>query len=267
MEIQVFNSPQFGNIRTAGTPDEPLFCATDVARALGYSNPAKAIIDHCKGVTVLETPTAGGIQQMKYISEPDLYRLVFKSSAPNAEQFVSWVANDVLPSIRKTGGYIPTSIEDTPAEIMAKALLIADRTMKEQKQRIQALEGEKDLLSRENMLLAPKAKYTDDVLQSVGTMTFTELAKELDFRSVRALMKRLLEDKIMFKQGDRYLPYAKYSGLGFFASRTYPFVHADGRPDTSSITVVTEKGRAFLHKHFNVPDTPVSIEDILMEGM
>lgn len=268
MEIQLFNSPQFGNIRTAGTADKPEFCLADVCAALKLdtANVRRRLSD---GVcTVHPTVDAlGRTQPNTYINEDGLYDVILDSRKPEARAFRKWITSEVIPSIRKTGGYIPTSAEDTPAEIMAKALLIADKTMKEQKQRIQALEGEKDLLSRENMLLAPKAKYTDDVLQSVGTMTFTELAKELDFRSVRALMKRLLEDKIMFKQGDRYLPYAKYSGLGFFASRTYPFVHADGRPDTSSITVITEKGRAFLHKHFNVPDTPVSIEDIMMEGM
>ncbi|MFC2739166.1 MAG: Bro-N domain-containing protein [Prevotella sp.] len=85
--IQIFNNPQFGSIRTAGTSDKPLFCAIDVARALQYANPAKAIIDHCKGVTVLETPTNGGRQMVKYISESDMYRLIFKSNAPKAEEF------------------------------------------------------------------------------------------------------------------------------------------------------------------------------------
>ena len=103
--IKGVSIPKFGKIRTAGTADEPLFCAADVARALGYSNPAKAVIDHCKGVTVLETPTAGGLQPIKFITEPEVYRLVFKSNAPDAEKFNSWLAEEVLPSIRKHGAY------------------------------------------------------------------------------------------------------------------------------------------------------------------
>ncbi len=104
-DIQIFNSEEFGEIRTAGTPEEPLFCAVDVARALGYANPAKAIIDHCKGVTVLETPTKGGIQQLKFIKEMEVYRLTLKSKAPRAEAFQDWVCGEVLPSIRKHGVY------------------------------------------------------------------------------------------------------------------------------------------------------------------
>lgn len=104
-EVQIFDNPQFGSIRTAGTAEEPLFCAIDIARALGYARPADAITAHCKGVCVLPTPTAGGVQQMKFIKEPEVYRLIFKSNAPNAEVFNSWLAEEVLPSIRKTGSY------------------------------------------------------------------------------------------------------------------------------------------------------------------
>lgn len=258
--IQLFNSPQFGEIRTAGTPDKPLFCAVDIARALGYSNPAKAVIDHCKGVTVLETPTKGGLQQVKYISEPDMYRLIFKSSAPNAEQFNSWVSEEVLPQIRKTGGYIPARAEDTPEEIMAKAVLVAQKTIEEQKQRLQMLQGENEALQAENKMLAPKAEYTDRVLQSTSTLTFTEAAKELNFRSVGAFLQRMMKDNILYKQSGRYLPYAKYSGKGYFATRTHHFCRADGRPDSSVITVVTEKGRWFLHEHFGIELPAVEID-------
>lgn len=102
---EIFKSERFGEIRTAGTVEEPLFCATDVARALKYANPAKAIIDHCKGVTILETPTNGGLQNMKFINEANLYRLILKANTDEAESFQDWVTSDVLPSIRKTGSY------------------------------------------------------------------------------------------------------------------------------------------------------------------
>lgn len=104
-ELQIFNSEEFGEIRTAEINGKPYFVGTDVAKALGYSNPRKAILDHCKGVTKRDTPTSSGMQSMSYINEGDLYRLIMKSKLPSAEKFESWVMDEVLPSIRKTGSY------------------------------------------------------------------------------------------------------------------------------------------------------------------
>ena len=103
--LQIFNSEEFGEIRTIEIDGKPYFVASDVASALGYSNPRKAIIDHCKGVTKRDTPTSSGVQQMSYINEGDMYRLIMKSKLPSAEKFESWVMDEVLPQIRKTGSY------------------------------------------------------------------------------------------------------------------------------------------------------------------
>ena len=103
--LQIFNSEEFGEIRTIEIDGKPYFVGTDVAKALGYSNPRKAILDHCKGVTKRDTPTSSGIQSMSYINEGDLYRLIMKSKLPSAEKFESWVMDEVLPTIRKTGSY------------------------------------------------------------------------------------------------------------------------------------------------------------------
>ena len=104
-ELQIFNSEEFGDIRTAEIDGKPYFVGTDVAKALGYSNPRKAILDHCKGVTKRDTPTSSGVQSMSYINEGDLYRLIMNSKLPSAEKFESWVMDEVLPAIRKTGSY------------------------------------------------------------------------------------------------------------------------------------------------------------------
>lgn len=104
-ELQIFSSNEFGEIRTIEIDSKPFFVATDVAMALGYANPRKAVKDHCRGVTKRDTPTSSGMQQMSYINEGDLYRLIMKSKLPSAEKFENWVMNEVLPSIRKTGGY------------------------------------------------------------------------------------------------------------------------------------------------------------------
>ena len=103
--LQIFNSEEFGEIRTIEIDGKPYFVGTDVAKALGYSNPRKAILDHCKGVTKRDTPTSSGVQLMSYINEGDLYRLIMKSKLPSAEKFESWVMDEVLPAIRKTGSY------------------------------------------------------------------------------------------------------------------------------------------------------------------
>lgn len=103
--LQIFNSEEFGEIRTIEIDGKPYFVGTDVAKALGYSNPRKAILDHCKGVTKRDTPTSSGVQSMSYINEGDLYRLIMKSKLPSAEKFESWVMDEVLPAIRKTGSY------------------------------------------------------------------------------------------------------------------------------------------------------------------
>lgn len=112
-EVRVFESPMFGTIRVAGTSDKPLFCLVDVARGLEYANPAKAVIDHCKGVTIIETPTNGGKQKLKFGSEGQMYRLVLKAKTEKAEAFQDWVTDEVLPTIRKTGSYgIPRSYSE-----------------------------------------------------------------------------------------------------------------------------------------------------------
>lgn len=103
--LQIFSSEEFGEIRTIEIDGKPYFVGTDVAKALGYSNPRKAILDHCKGVTKRDTPTSSGVQSMSYINEGDLYRLIMKSKLPSAEKFESWVMDEVLPAIRKTGSY------------------------------------------------------------------------------------------------------------------------------------------------------------------
>ena len=104
-KLQIFNSGEFGEIRTIEIDGKPYFVGTDVAKALGYNNPRDAVSRHCKGVVKRDTPTSSGIQSMSYINEGDLYRLIMKSKLPSAEKFESWVMDEVLPTIRKTGSY------------------------------------------------------------------------------------------------------------------------------------------------------------------
>ena len=266
-EVKIFESPQFGQIRTAGTSDEPLFCLVDIARALEYSNPAKAVLDHCKGVTVLETPTNGGIQKIKFGKESEVYRLIMKSNTEKAEAFQDWVCGEVLPSIRKNGGYMAAREGETEQELFARAVLmakatidrqqqqlqeanqhiaIAEETIEQQARQIQMANGTIEEQTREIKALAPDAKYTRDVLQSDSTYAISDVAKELRMSGYK-LYAKLKALGILFKRGDKWFPYEKYVPKGYFATRTVPFFHRDGTPGSSSYTVLTELGRQWLH--------------------
>ena len=231
-QIKIFNNPQFGAIRTAGTADKPLFCATDIARVLQYANPAKAIIDHCKGVTVLETPTKGGIQPMKYISEGDMYRLIFKSSAPKADEFNTWIADEVLPTIRKTGGYIATNAEMSDAEILAKAVLVAQSTIEQRNERIKQLEAK----AQED---APKVVYFDNLVDRGLNVGFRVAAKEIGVRQ-NEFVKFLLENKYVYRdKKNRLQPYMNYINDLFVVKDAT----SDSCEWSGTQTLITPKGK------------------------
>lgn len=249
--VQLFTNPSFGTIRTAGTADNPQFCLADLCKILDLS--VKGVNQRLDKGVISNYPllTAGGEQLMKFVNEDGLYDVIMDSRKPEAKQFRKWVTSEVLPSIRRHGGYLHASADESEEVIISRALILAHAKIEEGKQRIQMLEGENQRLTEQNVRMAPKAQYVDEVLQATNTCTFTEVAKELNFRNVNLFTRKLIEDKIVFRQSGRYLPCAKYSGLGLFASRTHKFYRTDGRPDSSVITVITEKGRAFLHRHFN----------------
>ena len=124
-ELQIFSNPEFGKIRTIQQGEKTLFCASDIARSLGYSNPNKAVNDHCRAITKCSTPISGKMQDINFIPEGDVYRLIVHSKLPSAEKFEHWVFDTVLPSIRKNGGYISGQGTLSDVELMAKAVLVA----------------------------------------------------------------------------------------------------------------------------------------------
>jgi len=182
-----------------------------------------------------------------------------RSCLPDAEKFQDWVCEEVLPSIHRTGGYIAAKEDETPSEIMARALKVADATLKRQAQRVQMLEGRVEVQQEHIRVLEPKAEYTDEVLQSPNTYTFTQMAKELDFRTVAHLTAYLKKKGIIFRQSGRWMTTADHSGKGYTKTRTVAFDHSDGRPDTTVYTVWTEPGRAFLHRICNAHKLEVAI--------
>jgi prophage antirepressor-like protein len=237
-----------------------MFVANDVANALGYEKPQNAIATHCKSGDALNYGTAyiphsngvGGTNVI-IIGESNVYRLILHSHLPFAEKFQDWVFDEILPSIRKHGGYLtPAKTEEllmNPDLIIQMATSLKEERAKTAalQQNLQMLEGERELLQIEVKQLAPKAEYTDEVLQSTSTYTMTQLAKEMGL-SAQTLEKKLHGAGVIFRQSGQWLLYAKYQDKGYAKTRTHRYTHSNGTIGTNAITVWTERGRAFIHQ-------------------
>lgn len=264
-EIQIFNSPQFGEIRTATDDNnEPLFCAADVCKALGYENPRKAVSDHIDATDVTKryawvttgTKADGSEAKrqtlMTFVNESGLYSLIFGSKLESAKQFKRWVTSEVLPEIRKNGGYIRGNVDETPEELMARALAVAKQTLerveRERQQLASTNENQRIQLGIQDAEIrkaAPKVEYYDKVMQSNCTMTTTQIANGLGMPCHR-LNKLLRDAGIQYKQSGQWLLRSPYTDFGLHAVRTQTYTHADGSIGTSQYTVWNERGKRFI---------------------
>lgn len=212
-DLQIFNNPEFGDIRTIIEGDTILFCGHDVAQVLGYSNPRKAISDHCNSVTKRYAPTSNGDKEMSFIPESDLYRLVFRSKLPSAEKFTDWVTTEVLPTIRKHGAYMTQ--ETLQAAISNPDYLLQIVTaLKDETDKRKALEVANSRLAVENQIMQPKADYFDELVDRNLLTNFRETAKELGIPP-RKFTQFLLDHKYIYRdKHGKLLPYeAKNKGL------------------------------------------------------
>lgn len=182
----------------------------------------------------------------KFITESGVYKLVFKSHKPNAEEFSDWVTDEVLPSIRKNGGYIAGQESLTDDELMAKALLVAQNKIAERDNRIASLETEVSVKDQIIGELKPRADYTDKILKNTGLVTMTQIAKDYGMTG-QAMNKLLHELGVQYKQSGQWLLYSKYHSMGYTHSETVDIVRSDGRPDVKMNTKWTQKGRLFLY--------------------
>lgn len=207
-ELQIFKNEEFGEVRTVEIEGKPFFCGSDVAKSLGYSEPHKAVARHCKGAVKHRTPTNGGIQELLFIPEGDLYRLIVSSKLPTAEKFERWVFDEVLPSIRKHGGYIGGQSEMSPEELMAKALQVAKKTLEEREARIGVLAAENSALTVEKQILQPKADYFDELVDRNLLTNFRETAKQINAKQ-KDFVNFLLEKKYVYRdKRGKLMPYA-----------------------------------------------------------
>lgn len=227
-----------------------LFCAKHVATALGYTNTNKAIKDHCRGVTNRYpiTDSLGRTQQAVFITEGDVYRLIASSKLPSAVEFEHWLFDEVVPQIRRTGGYIPQA--ESPEETMARAVLIARKTIEEQRKQ---LDEQK-----------PKVLFADAVATSKRSILIGELAKILKQNGYdtgqNRFFKTLRSDGLLMKRnGNPNMPTQKAMELKLFEVKETAIQHSDGHTTVNFTTKVTPKGQQYLIQKY-LGCTPLDLE-------
>lgn len=243
-DIQIFSNPEFGEVRTVEENGTVLFCGNDAAKALGYSNPRDALARHCRGVVKRDTPTESGTQEMSFIPESDLYRLVFGSKLPTAEKFTDWVTTEILPSIRKHGAYMT---ENTLESMIASPefgikLLTALQEEREQRVKLEA-KVESD---------APKVLFANAVNASHTTILVGELAKLLKQNGKDIGQNRLfayLRDNgyLIKRSGRDYnMPTQRSMERGWFTIKERTVQEPNGSISVKKTPLVTGKGQQYF---------------------
>lgn len=239
--IMAFENAEFGTVRAVNEGGDPWFVAKDVCAALGLANVTNAVRRLDDDETTLISIKG---REINAVNEPGLYSLVLSSRKPEAKAFKRWVVHEVLPAIRKTGGYIAAKQDETPEEIMARALLVANDTMKRQRERIEGL-------AAENAELRPKALFADAVAASDGTCLVGELAKMLRQNGVDIGQNRLFawlrDNGWLGKSGcNRNVPTQRAMDMGLFRIKETAVTHSDGHVTVTRTPKVTGKGQRYF---------------------
>ena len=232
-KMAVFNNCEFGSIRVIEQNGKYLFCGSDVAKALGYSNPRKAVRDHTRGGTKCSIPTTSGDQTMAFIPEGDVYRLIVHSKLPSAEQFEQWVFDEVLPTIRKHGAYLTREklweVATSPEALMK----LCSDLLAEREANIS--------LRKENAQLEGKAAFYDLFIDLKHSTNLRTTAKELDVPE-RRFVRFLIERRFVYRTASgNVLPYANVKNTGLFCVKDYC-----NHGHTGSYTQVTPKGKLYF---------------------
>jgi anti-repressor protein len=255
-DIQTFKNEEFGEVRTLVVNSEPWFVGSNVATILGYTNPQKAIRDHVDDDDKLteRIVLSGQNREVVIINESGLYSLILSSKLPTAKKFKRWVTSEVLPAIRKSGGYMVAKEEETPEQLMARALRVAEETLARQKAKMEQVQRENKRLNADNEqkegeinILRPDAEYTRKTLTSVSTWNTNIIAKEMGMSAV-TLNKKLQKLGVQYKQHDVWVISAKYEDKGYVKTQTYTYMKSGGETGTRLQMEWTERGRRFLHE-------------------
>lgn len=243
--IQLFQNPQFGEVRVAELNNEPIFCLSDVCKILDLQG--SAVMRRLSDDVISNHPIVDSIgreQFANFVNEDGLYDVILDSRKPEAKQFRKWVTGEVLPAIRKSGGYMIEK-EESPEETMSRALLIAQDTLARQKQRLEMLQTQTNLQNTQLQIAAPKVEYYDAVLQSTSVYVADQIAKELGMTAI-SMNKKLCSMGILMKRNGQWVLSAKHCNSGLTKTKTHQYTKSDGTAGTSCTTVWTEKGRKFL---------------------
>lgn len=246
-ELQIFENPEFGRVRTTVIDGEPWFVAADVCHALDIGNPSDALnrLDSDER-TLVSIEGASNGKPVNGVNEPGLYSLVLGSRKPEAKAFKRWITHDVIPTIRKTGGYSVKQAASRDSYMIEDPIARAQAWIRERQQyndAITEVEKSKQLIGE----LKPKADYTDRILNSKSLVSITQIAKDYGM-SGKAMNGKLHELGIIYKLGSQWLLYSRYQAKGYTHSETVDITHSDGRADVVMNTKWTQKGRLFLYQ-------------------
>lgn len=249
-DIEIFKNPEFGEIRVVEQNGEPWFVAKDVCDALELGNSRQALtrLENDEKADVILNDGSQN-RKMNIVNEYGLYNLVLASRKPEAKAFKRWITHEVLPAIRKTGGYIAGSENLSDAELMAKAVLVAQATIKQRDERIAELEGD-------TKRMKPKEIFADAVSASDQTILIGDLAKLIHQNGHAIGQKRLFEwlrqNGYLIKRfgGDYNSPTQKAMDMGLFRIKETAVTHADGHVSVSKTTKVTGKGQQYFINKF-----------------
>lgn len=248
-ELQIFNSTEFGDIRTVEIDGKPYFVGTDVAKALGYAKPNNAVSTHCRYTLKRGIATKqGNMSEMVLIPEGDIYRLIIRSKLSSAERFERWVFDEVLPAIHHNGGYIMGQENLSDSELMAKAILVAQKTIEHKNQ---IIEQQKAKIEADR----PKTIFADAVSTSHTSILIGDLAKLICQNGVQTGQKRLFqwmrENGYLMKTGASYnMPMQRYIEQGLFEVKESSVQNPDGSVRVTRTTKVTGKGQLYFINKF-----------------
>lgn len=242
-QLKVFKNPEFGMVRSMSIDGEPWFVGKDVAEALGYKNTKDALGRHVdpEDKRGSRFPTPFGTQQMTVINESGVYSLILRSNLPTAKEFKRWVTSEVLPSLRKNGGYLMGQEQMTEQELLASAFLVSQRIAEERAARIEELEAETQAQAEQIALAEPKVEYYDYFVDNRCTTSLTDTGKQIGMKP-RAFIDWLIDKKYIFRKGKELLPYSQYTNK-YFIVRDFATNRYIGRQ-----TYVTEKGKLHFRK-------------------
>lgn len=245
-ELKIFENQEFGKIRSVMVNNEPYFVAKDVCDILEIKNTTMAI-NRLDEDEVTKFNLGGLSGETNIVNEYGLYNLILASRKPEAKAFKKWITHEVIPAIRKTGGYIAGEESMTEDELVLKAINVLQ--IKVENYRLQNQKLLEDNNKKEQIIgeLKPKADYVDTILQNKGLVTITAIAKDYGM-SGEKMNEKLHNLGIQYKQSNQWLLYSKYHDNGYTHSETISLKHKDGTPFVKMLTKWTQKGRLFLYE-------------------